>query len=74
MDALFGLPRKKLAGVSFRSPLCGDLVFLDQTGVDEFVMDYSRPQHLNTVMSIFNSSRMHNIYACVCIFMTDYFF
>ena len=40
MDAVFGLPRKKSAGVSFRPPLHKDLFFLDQGEVDEFVIDY----------------------------------
>ena len=37
MDALFGLPRKKSAGVSYRSPLMGELFFFDQTEVDQFI-------------------------------------
>ncbi len=37
MDALFGLPRKKSAGVSYRAPLHADLFFKDQLSVDEFV-------------------------------------
>ena len=41
LDALFGLPRKKSAGESFRSPLHGDLFFCDQTEVDEFVINAS---------------------------------
>lgn len=36
-DALFGLPRKKSAGKSFRPPLDGDLFFGDQYAVDDFV-------------------------------------
>ena len=36
-DALFGLPRKKAAGSSFRSPLHGSLMFGDRNSVDEFV-------------------------------------
>ena len=36
-DALFGLPRKKAAGSSYRSPLHGALMFGDQNSVDEFV-------------------------------------
>ena len=30
MDAIFGLPRKMSAGVSFRPPLYRDMYFLDQ--------------------------------------------
>lgn len=37
MDALFGLPRKKCAGTSYREPLHGMLFFEDQNGVDSFV-------------------------------------
>lgn len=37
LDALFGLPRKKSAGRSFRQPVHGDIFFCDQGAVDEFV-------------------------------------
>lgn len=37
MDALFGLPRKKSAGNSYRDALHGDLFFGDQAAVDEYV-------------------------------------
>lgn len=37
MDALFGLPRKKMAGVSYREPLYADLLFCEQSVVDQFV-------------------------------------
>ena len=37
MDALFGLPRKKSAGKSFRNPLHGHIFFGNQQSVDEFV-------------------------------------
>ena len=67
MDALFGLPRKKSAGISYQSPLYGDLVFLDQSAVDQYVMDYSRPKHLNTV-SVFV------VVVCVCVFFFVSFF
>jgi len=40
MDALFGLPRKKSAGISFRDPLHGNLFFGDQAAVDEYVSSY----------------------------------
>ena len=39
MDALFGLPRKKMAGVSHRQPLHGSLLFCEQSLVDQFVAD-----------------------------------
>lgn len=41
MDALFGLPRKKSAGTSFRSPLYSELFFMDQCAVDQFVSENS---------------------------------
>ena len=37
MDALFGLPRKKAAGTSFRDPIHGHLFFGKQERVDDFV-------------------------------------
>ena len=39
--ALFGLPRKKSAGLSYRPPLHGDIFFADQSSVDEFVQSYT---------------------------------
>lgn len=37
IDALFGLPRKKSAGTSYREPLLGNLYFGNQSSVDQFV-------------------------------------
>ena len=37
MDALFGLPRKKAAGVSHRPAVQGHLFFVEQSCVDEHV-------------------------------------
>lgn len=39
MDALFGLPRKKAAGISHRDAIHGHLFFGNQRSVDEFVSD-----------------------------------
>lgn len=39
MDALFGLPHKKSAGVSYRDPLHANLFFCSQSDVDQFVAD-----------------------------------
>ena len=39
LDGLFGLPRRKAAGVSHRDALHGDVFFCEQTAVDEFVKD-----------------------------------
>ncbi len=40
LDGIFGLPRKKSAGTSFRPPLFGDLFFADQVAVDQFVQEH----------------------------------
>ena len=37
MDALFGLPRKKSSGTSYRDAIHGHYFFEDQSMVDEFV-------------------------------------
>lgn len=39
MDALFGLPRKKSAGISHCDPLTGNLFFGEQSSVDEFASE-----------------------------------
>ena len=41
IDALFGLPRKRSAGVSARDPLHGDRLFYKQEDVDHFVASQS---------------------------------
>ena len=41
MDALFGLPRKKSAGISYRDPLHNELFFCKQSSVDQFVEESS---------------------------------
>ncbi len=40
-DALFGLPRKKAAGISHRNALHGSVFFGDQSEVDEYVASYN---------------------------------
>ncbi len=52
MDALFGLPRKKSAGVSFRNPLHADLVFCDQFSVDQFVAESNTKKTTPTVSKL----------------------
>lgn len=42
MDALFGIPKKKAAGVSHRAPPHGHLVFLDQSAVDDYVVSVAQ--------------------------------
>ena len=49
MDAIFGLPRKKSTGSSYRSPLYEDLFYLDQGAVDQYVNDYPKPKALTVV-------------------------
>lgn len=51
MDALFGLPRKKSAGHSFREPLHGHLFFTDQHSVDEYVEGYVMEKKSSKVWS-----------------------
>ena len=41
MDALFGLPRKKSAGISYNDANHGHYFFNDQSIVDEFVASAS---------------------------------
>ena len=40
-DGLFGLPRKRAAGIKRREPLLNDLFLFEQEGVDEFVASYT---------------------------------
>ena len=49
MDALFGLPRKKSAGVSYREPLLGNLFFGDQSSVDQFVSESQKTKSQSSV-------------------------
>ena len=41
MDALFGLPRKKSSGISYRDAIHGHYFFYEQSMVDEFVLSAS---------------------------------
>ena len=50
MDALFGLPRKKAAGMSHREANHGHLFFGDQRSVDEYV-SASAPIKISKVLS-----------------------
>ena len=49
MDALFGLPRKKSAGVSYKAPLLGSVFFEDQSLVDQFVAQNKKTKSMSTV-------------------------
>ena len=42
MDAIFGLPRKKAAGESYRDALHGQLFFFNQIDVDAYVNESQR--------------------------------
>jgi len=49
LDGIFGLPRKKAAGLSHREPVHGPLFFHDQHTVDEFVNSYSIAKKVHMV-------------------------
>ena len=49
LDALFGLPRKRSAGFSYRESLHGSLYFLEQSSIDEFV---SKRPHSKQVVQV----------------------
>ena len=48
MDGLFGLPRKKSAGTSYRKAY-GHLYFHKQTDVDQFVIEAQRGKQIASV-------------------------
>ena len=54
MDALFGLPRKREAGKSYRDALYDQLYFLKQDDVDKYVEDSCCAESLplSTVISL----------------------
>ena len=52
MDAVFGLPRKKSAGISHRDPLHEDLFFCQQSTVDQFVAENDQKRNVSTVSCI----------------------
>lgn len=62
MDALFGLPRKKSAGKSVRTPLTGDLFFEDQAAVDEYVSMHSKEKHATTKSKMVRCSPNLHLY------------
>ncbi len=51
-DALFGLPRKKAAGISHKDALHGSVFFGDQNEVDEYVASYNTTSKKVTKVSI----------------------
>ena len=54
--------RKKAAGLSHQSPLYGDLFYLDQCDVDQFVNDYEKPKVLATVSSLLMKLSLNHAY------------
>ncbi len=65
LDGLFGLPRKKSAGVSHRKPVQGHLFFCDQQGVNEYVAAQSVLKKVNVVRE---ETQKVDI-PCVCMFV-----
>lgn len=53
MDALFGLPRKKSAGQSYRDPVNGHLLFYNQATVDEYVSTYQTSKQVHQEVKLF---------------------
>lgn len=52
LDRLFGLPRKKSAGTSYREPVHDPLFFCNQADVDEFVNSHSISKKIHMVRGI----------------------
>ena len=61
MDALFGLPRKKSAGSSYRDALHGDLFFVDQAVVDEHVASYKTQKIDSVSVTILTKGYFHRL-------------
>ena len=53
MDAVFGLPRKKSAGLSYRDPVNGRLLFYNQATVDEYVSTYQTSKQIQQEVKMF---------------------
>ena len=67
MDALFGLPRKKSSGRSYRDAIHGHYFFHDQSAVDEFV--FSAPRRKNKAVKVrsFCLSFIHFLFGLMCL-------
>ena len=52
MDALFSLPRKKSAGVSYKIPFLGNLFWGDQSSVDQFVAENKTKKNTNSLSMV----------------------
>ena len=66
MDALFGLPRKKSAGRSFREAIHGHLFFGDQSAVDEFVASAPSKHKKGPKVCIHQAENNWNIFIYAC--------
>lgn len=64
MDALFGLPRKKSAGVSYRDPLHDNLFFYSQSDIDQFVAD---SKHSKSSSNVSFSEKVIPIHYVMCM-------
>lgn len=71
MDALFGLPRKKSAGVSHREPLHHNLFFQPQLEVDQYVAGNS---HSKATDDSVRDMYLRCIQACHAVFQLTPFF
>ena len=74
MDALFGLPRKKSAGISFRDAIHGHLFFGQQERVDDYVVLASlRNKKEPKVYSIYDKQKLyyHILYRPVVISLLE---
>ena len=68
MDALFGLPRKKSAGISFREAIHGHLFFGQQERVDEHVaLATLRHKKEPKVCALTKAKSVHCNYKMRCI-------
>ena len=68
MDALFGLPRKKAAGVSYRPAVQGHLFFVEQSCVDEHVAG-AKAQKMMANVCLFLQLLLS---VCTCMYMYVY--
>ena len=68
LDALFGLPRKRAAGVSHRPALHGNLFFCNQESVDEFVTEENDMKQNFQVVTLHCFTYMCTV-ICMCIYL-----
>ena len=61
MDALFGLPRKRSAGISYKEPLLGNIFFGEQASVDQFVAESNKSKSMSTVSLVLCITMICNI-------------